>query len=261
MSAKYYNTEHVHPYSWDQVAQGLFQRYPNPFASHVLSEDTVMREILPGGVLYSRRFLTKTNKVPKWGERWLAGFVRKVPLVEESVVDRKSLTITTYTRNVGLSNFMLATEKVTYKVNPDNKDTTIAVKEAWIESRLYGLRSAIKSFGIERFKNNCERATDGFNYVLEKLQKQQTCLREIGNVKLAEFQERKDQLKNQAELLKIAARERSDIIKEKTDNLKETARERKDILKESARESARKAADYAKTHTSLHAAGEDDCKE
>jgi hypothetical protein len=263
MSARYYNTEHVHPYSWDQVAEGLFQRYPNPFASHVLSEDTVMREILPGGLLYSRRFLTKTNKVPKWGERWMAGFVRRVPLVEESFVDRQRKTITTYTRNVGLSQFMTATEKVTYKVNPDEPDTTIAVKEAWVESGFYGLRSAIKSFGIERFKNNCEKATDGFNFVLEKLQQQRNCLREIGHVKMVEFQERKDQLKNQAELLKIAARERSDIIKEKTDNLKETARERTDIFKETAREksdawreTARKAADYAKTQTSLHASGE-----
>ena len=35
------------------------------------------REILSGSVLYSRRFLTKTNKIPKWGERWLSGFARK----------------------------------------------------------------------------------------------------------------------------------------------------------------------------------------
>jgi len=280
MSAKYYNTEHVHPYSWEQVAEAIFQRYPNPFSSHVLSEDVVFREVWPGGLLYSRRFLTKTNKVPKWGERWLSGFARRVPLVEESVVDSKSRTITTYTRNVGLSNFMSVAEKVTYVVNPDNKETTVALKEAWVESRFYGLRSAIKSFGIERFKNNCEKATDGFNYVLEKFHKQQSSLREMGNVKLAEFQERKDHLKSQAELLKNAARERTDILKEtareKKDIIKETARETTDIFKEtarektdiliekssafrsSARETARKAADYAKTQTSLHAAGEEE---
>merc|ERR1712087_949361 len=122
-----------------------------------------------------------------------------------------------------MSNFMTAIEKVVYKACPDNPDHTVAVKQAWVESNFYGLRSAIKSFGIERFKVNCEKATDGFNFVLEKLQQQRNCLREIGHVKMVEFQERKDQLKNQAELLKIAARERSDIIKEKTDNLKETA--------------------------------------
>ena len=134
MSAKYYNTEHVHPYSFDQVsdhlnplcyllsqsycqvAHAIFQRYPNPFARHVLSEDTVYREVINGTTLYTRRFLTKTNKIPKWGERWLASFRRSVPLLEESWVDTEARTITTYTRNVGLANFMSAIEKVVYKV-------------------------------------------------------------------------------------------------------------------------------------------------
>ena len=78
MSARYYNTEHVHPYSFDQVtnslfaalqwtldlnyivwqvAHAIFQRYPNPFARHVLSEDTVYREIINGTTLYTRRWV------------------------------------------------------------------------------------------------------------------------------------------------------------------------------------------------------------
>ncbi len=48
--------------------------------------------------------------------------------------------ITTYTRNVGLSRFMSAVEKVSYWEDPQNPNATIALKEAWIESGLYGLR-------------------------------------------------------------------------------------------------------------------------
>ena len=44
-------------------------------------------------------------------------FRRSVPLQEESWVDTEARTITTYTRNVGLANFMSAIEKVVYKVN------------------------------------------------------------------------------------------------------------------------------------------------
>lgn len=62
---------------------------------------------------------------------------------------------------------MTAVEKVRYVANPDNPTLeTIAIKEAWIESGLYGLRSAVKTFGIERFKDNCRKATEGFNHVL-----------------------------------------------------------------------------------------------
>ena len=91
MSEKYYHTKHIHPFCWDLVANAIFLRYPNPMATHVLSEDTVHREVQQNGnVLYSRRFLTKTNKLPKWGERFFANLKKFVPLVEESYVDRKS---------------------------------------------------------------------------------------------------------------------------------------------------------------------------
>merc|ERR1719330_148852 len=81
-----------------QVAEAIFQRYPNPFARHVLSEDTVHRELLTGGTLYTRRFITKTNKVPSWGEKYLSRLARKVPLMEESFIDTKEKIITLYTR-------------------------------------------------------------------------------------------------------------------------------------------------------------------
>ena len=133
MSEKYYKTTHIHPFCWDLVANAIFSRYPNPHATHVLSEDTVHRELRKSGILYSRRFLTKTNKMPKWGERWMPSSIyRFVPLVEESHVDTNSKTVTTYTRNVGLSRFMTAIEKVRYEPNPENPLETIAVKEAWV---------------------------------------------------------------------------------------------------------------------------------
>ena len=137
--AKYYTETHSHPFSWQQVAEAIFQRYPNPFSTHVLSEDTMHRAVI-GNVLYTRRFLTKTNKLPSWGEKYLARFKKMVPLVEESTVDREKKIITTYTRNVGLSMFMTAVEKVSYREHPNDPNVTIAVKEAWFESGLYGLR-------------------------------------------------------------------------------------------------------------------------
>jgi hypothetical protein len=54
-----------------------------------------------------------------------------VPLIEESYIDREKRTIVTYTRNVGLSTFMTAVEKVSYVANPENPVETVAIKEAW----------------------------------------------------------------------------------------------------------------------------------
>merc|ERR1712141_203455 len=194
MTAKYYGTWDRHPFHFDEVAVAIFRRYPNPFATHVLTEDTMFREVR-GDVLYTRRFLTKTNRLPKWGERFFANLKKYVPLVEESYVDRKSNVITTYTRNVGLSRFMIATEKVRYTPDPDNPNETLAIKEAWVESGLYGLRSAVKGFGIERFKSNCVKATEGFNIVLQHFQDQQCHLRKIRVQKWQEMRDRGEMIR------------------------------------------------------------------
>lgn len=74
------------------------------FSQHVLSEDTFSREI-KNGKLHSKRVLTKTNRVPKWGERFFnAGSVK---IVEESIVDPKLKTLTTYTRNIAFTKVMV----------------------------------------------------------------------------------------------------------------------------------------------------------
>jgi len=249
--AKYYNTEHKHPYSWEQVSRAIFRRYPNPLASHVLSEDTVYSKLISGNVLYTRRFFMKTNKIPKWGERWMSGFARKVPLIEESFVDRANKTITTYTRNVGLSNFMTVAEKVVYKECPENPNQTIAVKEAWVESRLYGLRTAIKNFGIERFKMNCVKATDGFNFVLEELYNRQYQITKLKQEKLEEFQNMKHHIQAQ--------------YREKADSLKEKSSQQWNQAKMTAKKAAAAAAAPTHLHaaentdTATAAAGGDDC--
>jgi len=258
MTAKYSSTEHVHPYSWDQVAEAIFQRYPNPFSRHVLSEDTVHREVINGTTLYSRRCLTKTNKVPSWGERWISGLSRRVPLLEESFVDSKARTITIYTRSIAYTNFMVAIEKVIYTACPNDSNYTVARKEGWVESNFYGLRSAIKNFGIESWKKNIVKSTEGFNHVLERVQTQQNQLRSVAGVKLAEFQQKKEQLHERVESIKERGIEKVESIVEASSaqwsHAKESARKRADA----AKETAMKGAERVKASTTLHASEEED---
>lgn len=173
--AKYYETSTVFDYSWNQVARGLWNRYPNPhrlislsansghssfrfyyikafrndtslcsiflflamvcvartarariavrfavsnenkdwfwiffirnISQHVLSEDTIDRYV-QDGKLYSKRLLTKTNHVPKWGERFYNA--KSVKIIEESVCDPKTKTLTTYTRNIAFTKVMVS---------------------------------------------------------------------------------------------------------------------------------------------------------
>lgn len=103
--AKYTENTTIFNYNWEQVTQGFWRRYPNPWSSHVLTEDTLQREVRPDGKLYSKRILSKTNRVPKWGERFFKA--KSVFIVEESIVDPSGKTLTTLTRNIGFNTIMV----------------------------------------------------------------------------------------------------------------------------------------------------------
>lgn len=116
-----------------------------------------------------------------------------------------------FCRNVGLSRFMTAVERVRYTVHPDNPGETLATKEVWIESGLYGLRTAVKSFGIERFKQNCHRATHGFNHVLEELSSRQVYLNQVGHRKWSEMMTKGEEFKDRAKFAAEMAKKHSRI--------------------------------------------------
>lgn len=164
--AKYYETTTIFNFNWNQVAQGFWQRYPNPHSKHVLSEDTLERSI-HDGKLYTKRLLSKTNRVPKWGEHIFSA--KSVKIVEESICDPKEKTLTTYTRNIAFTKMMTVVEKVVYKCSETDPEQTIAVRSAWIDSQMFGLSRAIRAFGVERFKKNCYKMVAGFNVVLDAM--------------------------------------------------------------------------------------------
>lgn len=75
------------------------------FSVHVLTEDTISREVRDGK-LYSRRILSKTNHVPKWGERFYKN--TPVKIIEDSVLDPVNKTLITFTRNIGFKKIMVS---------------------------------------------------------------------------------------------------------------------------------------------------------
>jgi len=165
---RHFNNETPFKFSWDQIARAFWQRYPNPYSTHVLSEDVVERYVDDDGNLYTKRLLRKESRPPKWGERFISA--TQVYIIEESIIDPANQIISAYTRNIGLQRYMTIDEKVVYRpCNEDPKTGTIALRDAWIDSKFYGLSRAVQAFGYERFKHNVKKATKGFQYVLEQM--------------------------------------------------------------------------------------------
>lgn len=54
-----YNTEYIYNHSWSNVTFGILNKYPNPFASHVLTADVIERRVDENGLIHTKRLFTK----------------------------------------------------------------------------------------------------------------------------------------------------------------------------------------------------------
>jgi hypothetical protein len=86
---KYFASQTAFQWSFDDLACVFWQRYPNPYAKHVESEDVISREV-QGDTIRTKRLLVKIIPMPKWGE--MITSARSVPIVEDSVFDRVTHT-------------------------------------------------------------------------------------------------------------------------------------------------------------------------
>lgn len=157
-------------FSWEDVSRGFWKRYPNPNAKHVLSEDTISRYITREGSLVTKRLLVKKGTLPSYAKMIVGEVASRTNIVEESIIDPISRTITTYTRNIGLTHIMQIEEKCVYRPDPVSPYMrTICERQAWVSSGLSRVSKIVTEFGLSRFKKSTQRATKGLIHVLEQL--------------------------------------------------------------------------------------------
>jgi hypothetical protein len=84
---------------WSIVSLAFFLRYPNPYASHVISCDVISREFTPSGSLSTTRLILKTATLPRWAPR---GIISRSEswILEESEVDPQGKVVRCVTRNL-----------------------------------------------------------------------------------------------------------------------------------------------------------------
>ncbi|XP_029995938.1 PRELI domain-containing protein 1, mitochondrial-like isoform X1 [Sphaeramia orbicularis] len=157
--------------TWDHVVSAFWQRYPNPFSTHVLTEDVVYREVTADHRLLSRRLLMKTNRLPRWAEHFFpSGMSRSVYIIEDSIVDPVNRSLTTYTWNLNHTTLMSVEERCVFQDSLEQPASTQLKREAWISSSIYGFSRPIQEFGLARFKSNQVKAMKGLEYALSNLQ-------------------------------------------------------------------------------------------
>ncbi len=100
------------------VTLAFFLRYPNPYASHVLSCDVISRSVTPSGSLITTRLILKRGAMPRWFPQ---GIVSRAEtwVVEETEVDPVGRTVRCKTRNLDHVKIMQVEETVVFKSAPE----------------------------------------------------------------------------------------------------------------------------------------------
>ncbi|KAJ1644270.1 hypothetical protein IWQ61_010436 [Dispira simplex] len=166
---KFYQHTFDYDHTWSLVTLAFWLRYPNPFASHVLSTDIIDRYVDPTtGILHTTRLILKKGNVP----RWARGFMKsnEAFILEESQVDPRSLTMVSKSKNISHKRIMVIEETQRYRVSPTHANHTQVQLEVRFVSNLgWGLTSKIEAFCQKRFADSLSKSRMGMSYILERL--------------------------------------------------------------------------------------------
>lgn len=165
----WHKNTHIFQNDFATVSLAFFNRYPNPYASHVLSIDTLSRYIDSHGQLHTTRLIRKTGKLPRWVKPFL-GKISQSWIIEMSIVNKDEQKLLTYTRNLDHTKVIQVEEFTAYKFNLENNFTIADSQVKFSSGFKIGIRNKIEEWSHKKFDENIKRSRLGMSFVMEKLE-------------------------------------------------------------------------------------------
>lgn len=144
-------------------------KYPNPFASHVLSSDTIERHVDSQGRLRTTKLVVKEGKLPHFMRPFLGGNLHLF-VIEKSIIDPKLQTLDAYCANVDHRKFLKVEEYLQYKCGGMQTSIEARVK---ISSNFVGFKEKIEKWCHDKFTTNMTNSRNGLMYVMTKFERRQ----------------------------------------------------------------------------------------
>lgn len=156
------NYTNIFDHDFATTTLAFFLKYPNPFASHVVSCDTYAQWIDNRG-LWTERIVHKQGNVPAVF-RALVGGITDSWMIETSLVDRKSSTLQSWTRNIDHRLILRVDDIATYRAKEADTQVDHRVE---FRSRLgWGFRSKVEEWCSKHFASRIENSHRGLAYVM-----------------------------------------------------------------------------------------------
>lgn len=169
---KLFEGRHDFNYPWHQVTAANWQKYPNEFSTHVVSVDTLNREIdSERQVLRTERLIGCKQPIPKWISTLVGGmewsFVREI-----SEVDLVKKTLIMKSTNLTMNHLLMVNETVIYKPDdelPNSRTNFIQDAEITAYSSFRKVCDKVEDWSVERFGQNAKTGKMAFENVLHTL--------------------------------------------------------------------------------------------
>lgn len=165
----YYETKHEYNHSFETASLAYLNRYPNPFAKHVKSVDT-LEVYVKNDCLYVTKLLVKTGRLPGFIKPFL-GNVLDSYIIENSIIDPKNKSIKSFTANIDHRKFIKVEEYLNYS-SLSNHLTHVDYKVKF-SSNFLGFTKRIEEWARNKFQNNIQNTREGLKFVMNKVNMKQ----------------------------------------------------------------------------------------
>ncbi|KAK7207263.1 PRELI-like family-domain-containing protein [Myxozyma melibiosi] len=176
---KFYKSFFTHNHDFNTFSLAYFLRYPNPYATHVLSVDTLERFVDEQGRLHTKRLVVKRGKLPHWCKVLLSSSklnISESMILETSIIDPRNELILSEAKNIDFTKIMRVVESATYKgdVSADGSkivraNTTVSFLSSF---GFDSMKERMELWGQRKMGENLNRSQKGMGYVMDRLREQ-----------------------------------------------------------------------------------------
>lgn len=161
-----FENAHVYNHDFATVSFAYLNRYPNPFAKHVLSIDTLDSHVDEDGCLRTTKIIVKTGRLPQFIKPFLGNQLDSW-IIEKTIINPKTNRMLSYTSNVDHRKFIRVEEYLTY--SEDSPYSTLVESRVKFSSNLFGFKQKIEEWSRKKFSSNMANSREGLKYVMDKL--------------------------------------------------------------------------------------------
>lgn len=155
-------------YPWKLFTFGNFNKYPNDFATHVVSVDVIQRNLTPEGLLVTDRLLQLKQPIPSILRRIGLPLPETSYFLERSIINPQTQHYEATSYNLSMRSFFQAIEICSVKADPEKGGTQFTQKARFTACSYFS--RLVEDAAVSRFESNALKGRAGMQSVLKKLE-------------------------------------------------------------------------------------------